>query len=163
MHLKTYLIGIFILSIFLIAGCGDSLSGSVIKFSSNKITGLASIGGVYGMWENWDSDIEDDGLVLTFIFYDNDGNMISFDDVPLKVDLKLYTMVDEEKDRVVYEDNFEIKSSKEVDIFNKGIKIPKEKIDIKEGDEKYGTAEIVVHTSEQGDFSAKGKFIQLYQ
>ena len=56
------------------------------------IEGLASVHVFLPVVKNWDRDPEPDGVEIPLTFEDQSGNWIFFDDIPVVVEVKLYSM-----------------------------------------------------------------------
>lgn len=131
-----------------------------IEDAQGIIEGLAYIN-ASAMRKNWDSDSEYDGLEIDIVYYDTSGNIISdYTNVliPINVDVKLYSAkygdsFNRVKDRLVFDGHF-----KSEDVINNSsiypiLRIPREKMDVKETDETFGILDVTLHTPSQGDFS----------
>ncbi len=137
-----------------------------------EIEGLTSIGTASTMWDNWDADPENDGMLVGIMFLDGESKPIHFEDIPVSVRIELYTqtwdrtgMPKATKDRLVYEGEFTITSSSEVNVFDRqGLHIPKEEIAVDPTkDEQLGGIETIVYTSTQGEFTYYMAYVELYE
>ena len=133
-----------------------------------RINGLVSIDGLMAIQESWDSDAEMDGPVIDIVYRDSNGDSISSDataKMPITADVKLYagTSPMGKATKLVYSGHFE--SNQIVyGLTHPRIRIPKEQIQVDRSSDYYvGSGVIIIHTPEQGDFSATDSFVQLYE
>ncbi|RLF95910.1 hypothetical protein DRN52_03385 [Thermococci archaeon] len=138
--------------------------------SSNIIEGLSYVSLGFCLWKNWDRDPEPDGIQIEWIsFYDEKNNLITFHNIPVIVEIKIYSQRwDDEKldfvrNNLVYHGNVTITSSEDI------IRIPKEDIapdpsalDAMGEVWKWGEMDVAVHTPAQGTFYAETEIVQIY-
>lgn len=137
---------------------------------SNKILGLTYIEIYAFIWENWDSDIEDDGFRVAIDFCDNNDNDIDFSGIRCRARIKLFAYKknsrgykDETQRRQVYSKMHTFNNSDVSNIFSSPIKIWDYEIKVsKNSDYKYGECEVTVYTPEQGEFSDIDELCRLY-
>jgi len=161
-------ISIFIIGItILLAGCLDENTNN----GQETIPQLDSVGPLFANWEDWDNDGMDDGLRIGFYFMDQNGTIISFEDVEVSVNAELYTQVNftlaqGEKDRLVYSNIFTITSSQDAHpLHGNAIRIPAADIDVDpETDFYLGILELSVSVPQQGVFHLPSdNYIRLYK
>ncbi len=145
-----------------------SQTSPVSPKSAQRVEGLATIRIGAGLMENWDADVENDGPVLDIVYLDNQGEILNTYEtqkMPITADVKLYAGSDplSKKDKLVYSQHFDSNQIIFGGIYPR-IRIPKEKINVNPAtDYKYGATEVTIHTPNQGDFSATGILITLYE
>lgn len=117
-----------------------------------------------------DSDPETDGIYIDLSFYNNKGKNISFDNIPVDVNIKFFTTKfnwDTGEDEIVkppvYEGVVKIDHSMRFsEMFGNYIRVPFEDIGpIPEGESVMGVVIVKVITPLQGEFEAKEEFITL--
>lgn len=117
-----------------------------------------------------DADPEDDGISIDISFYDSKSEHISFEDIPITVNIKLYatkinwdTGEEEIIELPVYEGNIQIDHSMRIsEMFGKYIRIPYEDIGpLPDKEYPWGKAIVTVNTKKQGEFRAEGVGIPL--
>ena len=114
-----------------------------------------------------DADPQAEGISLRITFYDSKSESISFQDVPVKVTVRLYGYRDffvfpkEENRELVYKEQVTIYSSD--GFFGTRIKIPFDDIGAKPNKyDEFGTMEVTVRTPNQGKFGDTWGFVTLY-
>lgn len=135
-----------------------------------KIDGLTAIRISGGIWNNWDSDIENDGAVINIIYLDNQSNIITNDmtrKLPITASIKVYSTrtvgFNVLKDKLVFSSDYPKEKIILGEIYP-SIRIPKEEILVNPNtDYKYGIVEVTINTPSQGSFSASSDFIVLYE
>ena len=178
--MKSKIAGVIVLLSLVVwfSGCIEEEGGVVVPTPtpipspspSKEIPGLSYVQIFVPVWTNWDRDPEPDGLEFQILFYDEKGSLIFFRDIPVTVEVKIYSeRWDNEKgefvrNKLVYHGNVTITSHEDK------IRIPKEHIapdptalDAFGNRWKYGQLEIAVHTPVQGTFYAKWEdLVQIY-
>ncbi|MCL6086901.1 MAG: hypothetical protein M1475_00650 [Actinobacteria bacterium] len=117
-----------------------------------------------------DKDPETDGIAIDIMFYNSKGEHISFENIPIKVNIKVYANkfnLDTGKDEIVeppiYEGIVEIDHSMRFsEMLGNYIRIPFEDIG-SFPDKKYhfGTMKVIVITPLQGNFEAKQEMVAI--
>jgi len=170
MHTKWQVTGLIIILngiLIFLAGCLDGNNND----GQDTIPQLDSVGPLFANWEDWDNDGMDDGLRIGFYFMDQNGTIISFEDVEVSVNAELYTQVNftlaqGEKDRLVYSNIFTITSSQDAHpLHGNAIRIPAADIDVDpETDFYLGILELSVSVPQQGVFHLPSdNYIRLYK
>ena len=135
---------------------------------NNRIDGLVTFRVSGGLQENWDADGENDGPYLEVVYLDKSGNIITSDateSMPVTADVKLYAGSNAlaKPTKLVYSGHFDSSQIIFGSIYPK-IRIPEEQMTVnRSSDYKYGSAVVTIHTPEQGDFTATGNFVVLYE
>jgi hypothetical protein len=146
----------------------DSQSSPQSQSSSVSVDGLSAIRISGGIWDNWDSDIENDGPVIEIVYLDANGEIIGNDateKMPISADVKVYAGSDSisSKTKLVFSSHYDSNQIILGGIYPK-IRIPKENINVNSAtDYKYGAVEVTIQTPVQGAFAAKSDFIELYE
>lgn len=108
------------------------------------------------------------GIEAEITYWNKYGDIISSKElaqVPVNLDVKLYTKEHFEKGRLVYSGHFSsgqlIRKDEYPYLF---FRIPKEQIDVQRGvDPQYGILEVTLHTSSQGSFFGKDEYAWLWE
>ena len=135
---------------------------------NNRIDNLVTFRVHGGLQENWDADGENDGPSLEVVYLDKDGDIITSDateSMKITADVKLYAGSNAlaKPTKLVYSGHFDSSQIIFGHIYPK-IRIPEEQMTVNRGtDYKYGSAVVTIHTPEQGDFTATGNFVVLYE
>lgn len=135
---------------------------------TNRIDGLTTFRVSGGLQENWDADGDNDGPYLEVVYLDKNGNIITSDateTMQITADVKLYAGSNAlvKPTKLVYSGHFDSSQIIFGSIYPK-IRVPEEQISVsRSSDSKYGAAVVTIHTPEQGDFTATGNFVVLYE
>lgn len=135
---------------------------------NQRIDGLTSIRISGGVWDNWDADIEKDGPIIEIVYLNKNGEIISnkaTEEMPITADVKLLAGNNamSRKEKEVFSANYKTGEIILGNIYPK-IRIPKEQISVNPKiDYEFGVPVVTIHTPEQGDFSAEGYMVTLYE
>lgn len=135
---------------------------------TTMIQGLSAIRVGGGIWDNWDSDMEEDGPVIDIVYLDSQGEIITSSmtkEMPITADVKIYAKANALADatKLVFSAHYESNQIILGSIYPK-IRIPKEQMSVNPStDYQYGTVEVTVHTPEQGNFGNRKDFVVLYE
>lgn len=135
---------------------------------TTRVDGLTTFRVSGGLQENWDADGENDGPYLEIVYLDKNGNIITSDateSMQITADVKLYAGSNAlvKPTKLVYSGHFDSSQIIFGSIYPK-IRISEEQISVsRSSDSKYGAAVVTIHTPEQGDFTATGNFVVLYE
>ncbi|MDP3012015.1 MAG: hypothetical protein Q8N27_04790 [Candidatus Hydromicrobium sp.] len=133
------------------------------KDSNLIIRDLAYIKILCGTYTD-DADPEDDCISIDISFYDSKSEHISFEDIPIVVNIKLYatkinwdTGEEEIIEPPVYEGSIQIDHSMRIsEMFGKYIRIPYKDIGpLPDKEYPWGKAIVTVNTKKQGEFKAE--------
>lgn len=118
------------------------------------------------MKDNWDSDAEDDGIVIFPNLKDASDETVKWDGAILPVDVEIWTTdIDsnfkEQKDQLVYQGSGTIDSWEDGNfILGGGIRVPFEQIQLP-SDKTYGWVYAKVHTPDGKTFEGVEKYASL--
>lgn len=137
-------------------------SGEVAADQLSDATTLS----VSAMSKNWDSDADDDGIILYPDIKNSNGNSIKWSGLELPVSIKIYTTnydsnFQEYKDKLVYTGTGTISSWEDGNMFSEGgIKVPYNQIHAPSG-ENYGWAYATVTLPDGKQIEGVNKFTSL--
>lgn len=164
---------IFIIGVFFISGCASETSSTATSSQSAstshiteeqkqlEILSTATHAYVDTMAKNWDADAEDDGIVVYPELKDSNDEVVEFSGINLTVDIEIWTTkldnnYNEVKDRLIYNGTGKINSWKDGNfMFNGGIKVPFDDMNVVNSDDDYGEIIIRIHTPNGKTFEAK--------
>ncbi len=169
---RTIFVGILLLvAIVFVSGCTTSEDNNTAVNSQNasmpskesinmELLAKATHASVMTATKNWDSDADDDGIVVYPSLKDASDETVEFEDIELAVDVEIWTTKFEEfktvSDRKVYTGSGKINSWKDGNfMFNGGIKVPFEDIKSVESDNEFGMILVKVHMPDEKVLEAK--------
>jgi hypothetical protein len=171
---KMY-IGLLIFVIFVgLSGCttetsstatstGQDLSSDHVE-EQKEILSTVTHATVMTSTKNWDSDADDDGMVVYPALKDESDETVKFEAIELNVDIEIWTTdldddFDTVKDKLVYEGSSIIDNWEDGNfMFGGGIKIPFEDIKTTESDSDFGMILVKIHTFDDNYYEAKEEF-----
>ncbi len=133
-----------------------------------KIEGLTCIRVSGCGWNNWDADMDNDGLVVEIVYLDAIGDIITSKctkQMPISADVKIYASdtSSSPKTKLVFSAHYTEDQLIYGSIYPR-IRIPKEEISVDPSiDYQYGDVEITIHTPTQGTFQDKNEINKLYE
>lgn len=150
----------------------DTVSGEELKGNNTKDLVIKDLVYIKILCLHYmdDADSETDGISIDISFYNNKGKNISFDNIPVNVNLKFFitkfnwdTGEDEIVTPPVYEGIVQIDHSMRLsEMFGNYIRVPFEDIGpIPDEESAMGILIVTVVTPLQGEFEAKEEFIPL--
>jgi len=148
--------------------CGPNQICSNGSCVFRAIEGLSAIRISGGLWENWDADLEKDGPVVEIVYLDAEGSIIAneaTETMPISADVKVYAAPDvlTTPTKLVFSAHYSEEQIILGDIYPR-IRIPKEQMSVNPyTDYQYGAVEVTVYTPQQGSFSDRSDFIELYE
>jgi len=115
--------------------------------------------------KNWDSTPELDGIAIYPALLDANEKTITFDKIPLTVDIDIWSTkydskYNEVKDQIVYKGTGTILNWEEGSIFGTGIRVPFNEIKAP-SDKKLGWTYITIHTPDGKSYSDVNKLTRL--
>ena len=168
------LAGVVLACVLLLTGCAPPASvptpsASPTPVETGEIKGLVSVGVIPDTY-NDDRDPENDGVELYIALFDRQEEPIAFKDIPLKIEIKLYTTEfspsGEKRGRLVYDRTVEVDHTEPLGAFIGNrilLRIPFEDIEVDPvTDSKFGIVEIAITTPSQGVFEARSTMVMLY-
>lgn len=150
------LIGLSIIAIVIISGCtSESTSSSQDKLKTAASAEVSSVS------KNWDSDTEDDGIIIYPGLKDANGNTIKFENIELPVDIEIWTKgyddnYDEIKIKLIYNKTATIDSWEDGNfLFDGGIKVSFDDIKTNSSDNDIGLLFVTIYTPDGKTYAAK--------
>ena len=134
-----------------------------------ELLATAVSGSVWVSPKNWDSDAEDDGIIIYPDLKDNSGETVKFENIELPVKIKIYTTkytedFKEVKDRLVYSGTGTINSWEDGNFFFAGgIKVSFEDISSLQSEDDYGWVYATITLPDGRTIEAVDKFARIKQ